>query len=533
MNKKELDALIVGAGFAGIYQLMELRDAGLNVKVIDNASQIGGIWYWNCYPGARVDSTAPLYQYSKEELWKDWDYSELFPSWDEIREYFKYVDQKKDLSKDVYLNTGVESARFDVESNRWIVSTDTGETLTTRFFILCTGFASKPLYPDVPGIETFSGVSAHAGRWPQEGVDFTDKKIAIIGTGSSAVQMAEQASLSAKQLTIFQRTPALALPLYQVKLDGDTQKSMKKEFPEIMKLRRETFAGFDYEFLEKSWNDYSSGDREKIYDEQWKIGAFRPWLGFFREVIADEDASNTAYTYWRKKVHARVNDPVLAEQLAPETPPIFYGTKRMGLEQWYFEIFNQDNVELVNIKKNPIIEITESGVKTQDKLYEFDIILYGTGFDAVSGGIASIDIKGDQEETIAEHWSNGFRTAYGTCSSGFPNLFFIYGPQSPASWSNGPTLAECQGDWVVNCIKYMRDHNYNRIVAKPELEEYWLTQVNEAANATLLPRTRSWWFGGNIPGRPLEALYYAGGIPRFLEELESVASNGYEGFELS
>lgn len=533
MSSNELDVVIVGAGFAGIYQLMELREAGLKVKVIDNAKTIGGIWYWNCYPGARVDSTAPLYQYSRRELWEDWDYSELFPAWTEIREYFEYVDKKMDLSKDVKLNTRVDSARFDEAARRWHIQTNKGEEITSKYFVICTGFASKPLYPDVPGLDSFEGLVAHAGRWPQEGVDFSGKKIAVIGTGSSGVQMAEQASLNAEQLTVFQRTPAMALPLYQVKLDAEDQKEMKKHYPEIMELRRKTFAGFDYEFLEKSWYDFTPEEREAMFDKQWKIGAFRPWLGFFREVILDENASNTAYSYWRKKVHARVKDPVIAEKLAPEEPPVFYGTKRMGLEQWYYEIFNKDNVELVDIKENPIEQIKANGIQTKDEFIEVDIILLGTGFDAVKGGVASIDIRNAEGESIAEHWSEGFRTAYGTCSAGFPNLFFIYGPQSPSAWSNGPSLAEYQGEWVVDCIKYMQRHGYDRIAAKPEAEAYWLEKVNEAANGTLLPRTRSWWFGGNIPGRPLEALYYAGGLPTFIEEIESSAAKGYEGFELS
>ena len=530
---EELDALIVGGGFAGCYQLMQLRDAGFNVKLYDNAAQIGGIWYWNCYPGARVDSTCPLYQFSREDLWKDWEYTELFPAWTEIRKYFEYVDKKLNLSKDVRLNTRIESARFDQEKNQWIIKTDAGATVRARFFIVCTGFASKPYIPKLEGLESFAGPVAHAGRWPQEGLDFTDKRIGVIGTGSSGVQLAEQASLKAKHLTVFQRTPALALPLRQVKLDTETQKRMKEDYPGIMHLRRTSFAGFDYEFQTTSWYDCTPEERQAMFEKVWEEGAFHPWLGTFREILVDEEANEAAYVFWRKKVHARVRDPEVAEKIAPEKKPIFYGTKRMGLEQWYFDIFNKDNVELADLKEAPIERVTPNGIQTKNKFYELDMILLGTGFDAVTGGVPSIDIHGTQGETLAQHWSKGFRTAFGTASAGFPNLFFIYGPQSPAAVANGPSLAEHQGEWVVACLKYLREHQHNRIDATPEMEAYWLEQVNTIANASLLSRTRSWWFGGNIPDRGLESLYYLGGMPLFLEECWNSAKKGYEGFRLS
>ncbi len=530
---EELDVLIVGAGFAGLYQLMQLRDLGFKVRVYDNAAQIGGIWYWNCYPGARVDSTCPLYQFSREDLWKDWEYSELFPAWTEIREYFKYVDQKLNLSKDVQLNTRIESATFDQDKNQWVIKTDTGTTVRARYFIICTGFASKPLIPEIEGFDTFAGPVAHAGRWPQEELDFSGKRIGVIGTGSSGVQLAEQASLKAKHLTVFQRTPALALPLRQVKLDQEAQQKMKKNYPEIMKLRGTSFAGFDYEFLAKSWYDCTPEERQATFEQVWGEGAFHPWLGTFRETLVDEEANEAAYVFWRNKVHARVKDPKIAEKLAPAKKPIYYGTKRMGLEQWYYEIFNQDNVELVDLKDDPIVRVTPKGIQTKNKFHELDMILLGTGFDAVTGGVPSIDIHGIEGKTLAQYWDKGFRTAYGTASAGFPNLFFVYGPQSPAAVANGPSLAEHQGKWVVACIKYMRDKKLNRINATPEAEAYWLEKVKAVSSPSLLSRTRSWWFGGNIAGRELESLYFLGGLPMFLEECWNSANKDYEGFRLS
>jgi cyclohexanone monooxygenase len=530
---EELDALVVGGGFAGCYQLMKLRESGFKTRLYDAAAQLGGIWYWNCYPGARVDTTSPLYQYSREDLWRDWEYTQIFPAWAEIREYFKYVDRKLNLSKDVRLNTKIESASFDESKNQWVINTSTGATVRSRFFIICTGFASKPYIPKLQGLDTFAGICAHAGRWPQAGVDFTGKRVAVIGTGASGVQISEQSSLTAAQLTVFQRTPAIALPLRQRQLDPETQSALKTEYPEMYRKRGITFAGFDYEFLEMSWHDCTPGQRRVIYEKAWEMGAFRPWLGSFKELILDEQASNEAYAFWRDKVHARVKDASVAEKLAPKLPPILYGTKRMPLEQFYFDIFNKKNVDLVDLNESPIEWVSENGIHTRDKFYPLDILVFGTGFDAVNGGVASIDILGVQGQTLAEYWKNGFRTALGTASSGFPNMFFVYGPQSPAAWTNGPSTAEYQGDWVIACLEYLRDRKLTKIDATHEAEDFWMREVRTCASGTLLPKTKSWWFGANIPGKTPEPLYYAGGMPRFLELCWDSAKKDYEGFRLS
>ncbi len=530
---EEIDALIIGGGFAGVYQLMNLREMGLNAKLYDMAGQLGGIWYWNRYPGARVDTTCPLYQFSREDLWRDWSYTEMFPAWHEIRAYFKYVDEKMGLSKDVRLNTRIETASFDGERDQWLVTTDKGDAVRTRFLIVCTGFASKPHYPKITGMDTFEGLTAHAGRWPQDDIDFTDKRVGIVGTGASGVQLTEQASLRAKHVTLFQRTPAIALPLRQRKITSEEQEAMKVDYQAIYDIRPKTFAGFDYEFATSSWHDFSPEERRRYYDEVWKIGAFRPWLGSFRELILEEEASNEAYAYWRERVHARVKDSKIAEKLAPAAPPLLYGTKRMPLEQWFYEAFNQDNVDLVDLKETPILRATPEGLQTKDGLIKLDIILFGTGFDAVTGGPAAIDIRGTDGRSLAEYWKDGFRTALGSASAGFPNMFFIYGPQSPAAWTNGPSTAEYQGEWVVACIKHMYDHQLHRIEATPEAEAFWRQQVMDCAMGTLLPKTSSWWFGTNIPGKQMEPLYYAGGLPRFLEHCWESAKSNYQGFRLS
>lgn len=530
---EEIDALIIGGGFAGVWQLIHLRELGLNAKLYDMASQLGGIWYWNRYPGARVDTEMPLYQFSRPDLWRDWAYTEKFPAWNEIRAYFKYVDEKLNLSKDVRLETRIDTAKFDSERNQWLVTTDKGDTVRTRTIVICTGFASKPFYPAIEGLESFKGEVAHAGRWPQEDIDFTGKRVGIVGTGASGVQLTEQSSRRSKHTTLFQRTPALALPLGQRKISPEEQEEMKAGYEAMYDSRAKTFAGFDYEFTGSSWHDHTPEERRRHYDNAYEMGAFRPWLGSFQELIVEEEASNEAYAYWRDRVHARVKDPAIAEKLAPAKPPILFGTKRMPLEQWFFEAFNQDNVDLVDLKETPIVRATPDGIETSEGLIELDVILFGTGFDAVTGGPASIDIEGTHGKTLAEYWQDGFRTALGSASAGFPNVFFIYGPQSPAAWTNGPSTAEYQGDWVVAAHKYMRDNGYDRIEATSEAEDFWRKEVIDSASGTLLPKTNSWWFGTNIPGKESEPLYYAGGMPRFLELLWKSANDNFEGFKLS
>lgn len=530
---EEMDALVIGGGFAGVYQLIHLRELGFNVKLYDTASQLGGIWFWNRYPGARVDTTAPIYQFSREELWKDWTYTELFPAWDELRAYFRHVDEKMDLSKDCRFETRIETASFDSGRNQWTVTTSKGDTVRTRFLIICTGFASKPLYPQIEGIDSFKGVTAHAGRWPQNDVDLDGKRVAVIGTGASGVQLTEQSSVRAAHTTLFMRTPPISLPLKQRKFSIEEQEALKAEYPALYASRRETFAGFDYEFVPESWHDKTPEERRAHYDEKWGIGAFRPWLGSFRELIVVPEASNEAYAYWREKVHARVKDPVIAEKLAPVEPPVYFGTKRMPLEQWFYDAFNQDNVDLVDLKETPIVRVVPEGIETTDGLIELDVILFGTGFDAVNGGAPQIEITGTNGQTLKQYWENGFRTAYGSGSHNFPNMFLIYGPQSPAAWTNGPSTAEYQGEWVVACIKYMRDHGFQRIEATTEAEDMWRQELVDAATPTLLPQTKSWWFGTNVPGGKSDTLYYAGGLPRFLSLLWESAEAGYTGFTLS
>jgi cyclohexanone monooxygenase len=533
LNCEEYDALIVGAGFNGLYQLYHLREQGFSVRLVDAGEDIGGTWYWNCYPGARVDSHVPNYEYSFNDLWRDWYWSERFPSWDELRRYFHYVDEKLSLSQDIQFGTRVVSAEFNTDKSQWSVGTDRGPNYRARFLILCTGFAAKAYVPDFKGLDQFEGDCLHTAHWPQEGLGFAGKRVGVIGTGASGVQVVQEASKDAAHLTVFQRTPILALPMRQARLDEATQQQMKKDYPDNFQKRRNDFGGFcDITPVDKSALEVSAEEREAVYEAAWAKGGFHYWVGTFNDTLLDEKANRTAYDFWRDKTRERIRDPLLAEKLAPTEPPHPFGTKRPSLEQWYFEVFNQDNVALVDVREDPIKEITASGVMTSGREHEFDMLVLATGFDAVTGGITQIDIRGTNGVSIEEKWSDGVKNNLGMAVSGFPNMFMMYGPLSPAGLCNGPTCAELQGEWIVSCLQYLREQNLTRIEASVEAEEAWVQHVEEVAAMTLFPQADSWYMGANIPGKARQFLNYFD-APMFMEQCNDCASSGYEGFALS
>jgi cation diffusion facilitator CzcD-associated flavoprotein CzcO len=532
-REEYLDVILVGAGFAGLYLLDRLRSSGMSVKVFEAGSDLGGVWYWNCYPGARVDSPGKIYQYSRDDLWRDWQFSELYPSWEEVREYFHYIDEKLDLKRDIQFNKRVTAAEFDTTSNRWVVYSNDGSVTHARYLVLCTGFGSKPFVPKLAGLGDFAGESHHTALWPQQGLDMTGKRVGVIGTGASGVQVAQEAAGVAAHLTVFQRTPNLALPMRQTKLDDDTVRSMKQDYPAMYRKRAETFAGFDIDFMPNSALDFTHEERLAIYDSLWATGGFAPWLGTFYDIFSNEEANRTAYDYWQKKTRARITDPAIAEKLAPTTPPHPFGVKRPSLEQRYFEIYNQENVTLVDLSETPIETVTRTGIKTAASEHELDIIVLATGFDAVTGGITSIDIRGTQGQTLKEKWSEGVRAHLGMAVAGFPNLLFVYGPQSPNGFCNGPTCAELQGDWIVQLLDHLRERNYPRIEATVAAEEAWRAEVLEIADATLFTRADSWYLGANVPGKRREILSFIGGLPAYMQKCNECADNGYEGFAIT
>ena len=493
----------------------------------------GGVWQQNCYPGARVDSHVPNYELSIETVWRDWTWTERFPGWEELQRYFRHVVERLDLARDIRFDTPVVSADFEGGHDVWAITTADGVTVRARTFILCTGFASKPYTPDIAGLGSFLGDCHHTARWPRGGVSFTGKRVGVIGTGASGVQIVQEAGRNAAHLTVFQRSPVTALPMQQRRLSEREQLDAKEHYPEMFRIRNEPPGSF-YDIVRQDVSALAVSDEERnaVYQAAWNLGGFHFWAGTFKDVLVDEAANRTAYDFWRNKTVARLRDPRVAELLAPTEPPYPFGTKRPSLEQNYYEVFNQDNVTLVDVRTEPILRVTPTGIETQAQHYDLDVLVLATGFDANTGGLTAIDIRGIDERSLAARWSNGVDTNLGVAVDGFPNLLFLYGPQSPSAFCNGPTCAELQGDWVVQLLSYLRDHGWTRFDSTPEVAQQWTAHLEGVAAMTLLSRTDSWYMAANIPGKRRQLLSYPM-TDAYLDRMRTVAENGYEGFVLS
>ncbi|KAF2791468.1 FAD/NAD(P)-binding domain-containing protein [Melanomma pulvis-pyrius CBS 109.77] len=527
----ETDVLIVGAGFGGVYLMHKLRQLGFNCKIYEAGKELGGIWHWNCYPGARVDTQVPIYEYSIPEVWKDWTWSEKYPGFQELRAYFEHVEKVLDVKKDVAFDTRVVGAHFDKPSSKWIVETEDGRTAKARYLLLATGFAAKRHFPDWMGIDTFKGEMHHSSFWPDAGVDVKGKRVAVIGTGSTGVQIAQETAKTAASVTVFQRTPNLSLPMRQAKLTKEEQQKGKSEYPKIYKNRMTTFAGFQYDFADRNTFDDTPEEREAFYEERFKNGGFEFWLANYKDLLFDKKANTEAYNFWAKKTRARISDPVKRDILAPLTPPHAFGTKRPSLEQNFYELMDKPENEVVDIKKTPIVEVTETGIKTEDgKVREFDVIALATGFDSVTGGMKNMGLKDIDGIQLSEKWKTGTWSYLGMTCAGYPNMFFLYGAQGPTAFSNGPSCVECQGDWIVDAIKKLKEEDIKYIDVTKEAEEEWRRKVTEISDKTLFPGTSSWYMGANVPGKPREQLNYAGGIPLYEKECREALDNGFQGF---
>lgn len=421
---KELtcDVLIVGAGFGGVYLLHKLRDeVGLNVKIFEAANELGGVWRWNCYPGARVDTQVPIYEYSIEKVWKDWTWTQKYPDFNELREYFIHVENTLDVKKDVSFNTRVIGSQFDNESKMWTVKTEDGRTARCKYLINAIGFAAKRHFPDWKGLTDFKGELHHSSFWPDEGVDVKGKRVAVIGTGSTGIQIAQETAKDAASVTVFQRTPNLCLPMRQRDLTKEEQQNAKGEYPEIYRNRLTTFAGFSYDFVEKNTFDDNEEQREKFYEELWEEGGFKFWLANYKDLLFDSKANDQAYNFWAKKTRARIADPRKRDILAPLKAPHAWGTKRPSLEQNFYEMMDRAENDVVNVRETPITEFTETGIVTSDgKLREFDIIALATGFDSVTGGMKNMGLKDTEGKDLGERWKNGTWTYLGMTCNGFP-----------------------------------------------------------------------------------------------------------------
>lgn len=526
-----VDCLIVGAGFGGVYLLHHLRKAGYSCKIFEAGSDLGGIWHWNCYPGARVDSPVPVYEYSIPEVYESWNWTVRYPGWKELRRYFDHVDKVLDIKKDVIFNTKVNGAEHDEGSGMWKVQTEDGKIATARFLIIAAGFAAKRHFPDWKGLDTFKGEVHHSSFWPQNGVDVKGKRVGVVGTGSTGIQISQEvAHDDIKSLTVFQRTPNLALPMGQEPLtEADQDKSTYAEF---FKHRMTTFGGFPYDFRPENTLNDSPEEREAFFEKIWAEAGFHFWLATYQDMLFDNDANRAAYDFWSKKTRARIKDPVKRDILAPLEPPHPFGTKRPSLEQDFYEMMDKENVKVVDIKNNPVIEVRENGILTSDgEFHELDVMALATGFDSVTGGMKNMGLRSTKGENLADLWQTGTWSYLGMTINNFPNMFFLYGPQGPTAFSNGPSCVEAQGDWIVDAIAKMREEGLKSINATREAEEEWRDSVQKLSDATLFPIADSWYMGANIPGKPREQLNYPGGIPKYEEEIRKSLNNNWVGFE--
>ena len=488
---QNLDALVVGAGFGGVYQLWRLRQEGYNVKLVDCASDYGGVWYWNRYPGARVDSPIPLYEFSDPALWQEWNWKQRFPDHSELRAYFNFVADKWNLRKDTLFDTYIESATWDDAEGKWTIRATDGPVFKAKFFLPNTGFAAKRHIPDWKGLDSFKGTWVHPSYWPHEEPHLSGKKVAVIGTGSTGVQLATDLTPVVGELVVFQRTPNLGLPMKQINYEGDEQTFPRSKYPHIFAHRQDSFSGFNFDFLPRKTFDDTPEQRKATYESLWKEGDFHFWLATYQDMLFSTEANREAYNFWRDKTRARINDPRLKEILAPTTQPHAFGCKRISLENGYFEVFNQPHVHLVDVNETPVVEVTENGIKTTEKEWEFDYVVCATGYDAITGGLMAIDIRGVGGQSLKEKWQNGVATYLGISVAGFPNMFFTYGPQAPTALCNGPTCAELQGEWIVSVMNYMREKGLKKIEADRESEKKWAADIWTLANTSLLPTTKS------------------------------------------
>jgi cation diffusion facilitator CzcD-associated flavoprotein CzcO len=523
----EFDAVVVGAGFAGLYMLHRLRGMGLSVRVFEAGGGIGGTWFWNRYPGARCDIESLEYSYQfSHELQQDWEWSERYATQPEILRYLEHTADRFDLRRDIQLSTRVLSAHFDETSTRWAIETERG-SCSASFCIMATGCLSSTNTPRFPGIDRFAGATYHTGRWPHERVDFTGQRVAVIGTGSSAIQSIPHIAEQAAHLTVFQRTPNYSIPAHNQPLEPAVVQRVKSDYPGFRRENAQRPFGANFPHNELSALELDETARSRLYEERWRQGG----LGFvaaFSDLITDRAANQTAAEFVRGKIREIVRDPAVAERLSPTQ---VIGCKRLCVDTGYYETFNRPNVTLVDVNEDPIEEILPRGLRTKEAVHELDCIVFATGFDAMTGSLLAVDIRGAGGWSLRQKWAEGPRTYLGLQTAGFPNLFLITGPGSPSVLSNMVPSIEQHVDWISDCIAYLRAKGLRRVEATPAAEEAWVAHVNEVADATLYPTCNSWYLGANVPGKPRVFMPYLG-FPPYVEKCNEVAARGYEGFSL-
>ena len=524
---EQYDVIIIGAGVTGLYQLHLLRQLGLSVRVFEDGGGVGGTWYWNRYPGCRFDSESYTYGYSfSEELLQEWDWKEHYSGQPENERYLNYVADKFDLRRDIQLDARVTSAVYDEHENRWQVRTEDGRRAKAQFLITAVGVLSARYIPDFEGIDDFMGPWCHTARWPKEGMDLAGKRVGVIGTGATAVQLIPEIAKEVAHLTVFQRTANYCVPLRNSLIDPDWQREIKASYPEIFKKCMETPGAFIHQFDPRSALEVSEEERQEQYERLWAEPGFKKWLANFQDIMVPGEANEDYAEFVRNKIRERVIDPMVAEMLVPKDHP--FGSKRLPCETGYYDTYNRDNVLLVDVRDAPIERLTPKGIKTSDAEYELDVIIFATGYDAVTGSLTRIDIHGEGGLTLKDKYAEGPRNYMGIQSAGFPNLFTMPG----AGAGNFTRGCEPLVEWVTDCIHYMRENEFTRISAAPQAEEAWTKYVAEASANLLRTKANSWFVGANIPGKARVLLGSPDSAPVMRAKRADAAANGYDGFLL-
>ncbi|MEM7466934.1 MAG: NAD(P)/FAD-dependent oxidoreductase [Pseudomonadota bacterium] len=528
---QNVDAVVIGAGFTGLYAAYRLREMGLSVQGFEAGTGIGGTWYWNRYPGARTDSTCTVYQYwFSDELIDEWDWNERFPSQAETERYLNFVADKFDLRKSFQFSARVTAASFDEQTQRWLVSIEDGTQLETQFLVMGTGGLTEPVYPNIPGIEDFEGESFHTSRWPREEVDFSGKRVGVIGTAATGIQVIQTIASKVEHLTVFQRTPNYTIPMRNFQLDDETRKKYREQMPSIKAKVAETFSGHDYGTDPRAFAAVPADERDAIMERLWEDGTLAYWAGSFSEVFTDEEVNEYFSEFAREKIKARINDPAIAEKLLPRDHG--FGTRRVPLETNYYEAFNRDNVTLVDVNETPIKSITKSGIKTDGAEFEFDVLIFATGFEVGTGALTRIDIRGRNGTSLKERWAQETETFMGLQVHGYPNMFTVMAPMSPgAAYCNVPTCSQQQVEWITDCINHVREQANQSIEPTQKAQDAWVAHHDEVGSVMLAHKTRSWHMTKTADGRT-RPVAYAGGAQVYKQRCDEITAQGYPEFDI-
>ncbi|KAF2477733.1 FAD/NAD(P)-binding domain-containing protein [Lindgomyces ingoldianus] len=536
---RQYDVIVVGAGFSGISNLHRLRNDGLKVHVFEAGSDFGGVWYWNRYPGARVDSETPFYQLNIPSAYKSWNFSSRFPDHRELRKYMAHLDSTLDLRKDVSFNSRVNSATWNKDRRDWTVTAEGGETASARWLILATGLLHRRHYPEFPGLKGYKGVIHHSGFWPED-LSVKGKKVAIIGAGATSVQIVQELAKEAGQLTMLMRRPSYCLPMGQRKFTEEEQTGWKGYYPSLFSMGRNSAVGFPTTRTQLRVQDVPEEEREGYFEEIWGSGGFQFLLRNYSNVMLDKEANKVVYDFWKRKIRERLTDPGKQALMAPDTAPYYFGTKRCPLENDYYEMLNKPNVSIIDLNVNPISTFTPGGIQLSGEAQarDFDYVILATGFDSFTGSLTHMGLKNKDGVDIKDVWKDGVKTYLGMMIHGFPNAFMVYSPQAPTALSNGPTILEAQTDFICDTITSTGAEGMKALTGAPvieptlESETEWKDMINAMNQHTLYPFTSSWWTGGNIPGKKAENMTFVGGIDVYERECRE-RMKGWRGWDVA